>query len=89
MVDSSNRTIVYNGIVNTMAVLNYVVSQQKMIDAYLSETLSQVLVSGFSAGAVAAPIWLGQIATMVSAGYSYVVLADMQSGSEHVSSVPV
>jgi hypothetical protein len=74
MKDSTNQTIYYTGIANTVAVLEYVASQQ-LKGSFLAETLDKLLISGTSVGAIAAPIWLEQVKRYIAA-HSYVVLSD-------------
>jgi hypothetical protein len=44
-------------------------------DSYIAETLEKLFISGSSVGAIAAPLWLDTVASLVPA-HSYVLLAD-------------
>lgn len=74
IIDTTNQPIYYNGIGNTLAVLQYIAAQQAEGEFFTS-TLESVLISGSSAGAIAAPLWIDQIISRVSS-HSYVVIAD-------------
>lgn len=72
--DGSGTPVEQRGIINVEAVLNWTVTQQGT-GAHLSSTLTELLIGGVSAGAIAAPIWSGRIIDIIPS-MAYAVLPD-------------